>query len=455
MSRQSYEIDMVNGPIFKNIILFAVPLILGNLLQLFYNAADVIVVSRFAGSTAMASVGATGSLSTLITNGCIGISIGASVLVSRNYGARDVGGVHRAVHSSMALSVIVGFVASLIGLVFARKLLMLMSTPEGEVLEGAVLYMRIIFAGVPASMIYNFGAAVLRAVGDTKRPLYILAASGVVNVVLNLILVIVFHMGVAGVAIATTVSNCLSAAAIVVTLMRAEGSYKLVLAKLTLYRKEVANIFKIGIPAALQSMMFALANTVIQSSVNSFGKEAIAGNAAGANIEGFVYTAMNAVYQATLTSVSQNYGAKNEKRIKKTIFVSIGCVSVIGFVLGMLTVIFAKQLLGIYITDSAEAIEHGIIRITYTGLPYFICGIMEVMAGTLRGMGYSSISAINSLIGACGFRILWVSFVLPMNHTPETLFLCWPISWCVVILMHVTTYLIVHKKAYSKMLQSQ
>ena len=451
MKRRSYEIDMVNGPIFKNMVLFVIPLILGNLLQLFYNAADLIVVSRFAGSTAMASVGATGSLSTVIINGSLGISIGASVLVSKRFGARDFDGVHKAVHSSMLLGLIAGSISAFVGIVFARNLLLLMATPEGDVLDGAVLYMQIYFAGIPASMVYNFGAAILRAVGDTKRPLYILAASGFVNVVLNLILVIGFHMGVAGVAIATAVSNYLSAAVVVYILVHSEGSYKLIIKKIRLRKDDVVEILKIGLPAGLQSMMFALANTVIQSSVNSFGKAAMAGNAAGANIEGFVYTAMNAFYQATLTLVGQNYGAKNESRIKKSMYTTILSVTVVGLVLGVSTVIFAKQLLGIYITDSAEAIEYGIVRIVYTGLPYFLCGIMDCLAGTLRGLGYSTHSAVNSLIGACGFRIIWVNLVLPLHRTTQMLFLCWPLSWLVVIIMHLTVYLFIHKKAFAKM----
>ncbi|MBQ4528043.1 MAG: MATE family efflux transporter [Clostridia bacterium] len=451
MSTRSYEIDMAKGSIFKNIVAFALPLILGNPLQLFYNAADIIVVSRFAGSSAMASVGATGSLNALLVNGFVGISLGATVLVSRCYGARDYAGLHRAVHTSVGIGFVVGILATVVGLSFSKSILEIMGTPEGKVLNGAVLYMRIIFVGVPASMVYNFGAAVMRAVGDTKRPLYILAATGVVNVVLNLVLVIVFHMGVAGVAIATVVANYLSAIAVLTALMRSESAYKLIIKHIRFYKEEIVQIFKIGIPAAIQSMMFSLSNTIIQSSVNSFGEPAIAGNAAGANIEGFVYTAMYAFHQATVTSVSQNYGARDEKRVKRSTYTAIGCVTVVGFILGLLTVIFDEQLLGIYISDSPKAIEFGVIRILYTGLPYFLCGIMDVMAGTLRGLGYSTLSAVNSLVGACGLRILWVSFVVPNYHSTQMLFLCWPISWCVVIFMHLVCYFIIRKKAFSKM----
>lgn len=453
MSSRTYELDMSKGSIFKNVIRFVVPLILGNILQLLYNAADIIVVSRWAGSSAMASVGATGSINALIVNLCIGLSVGASVVVSRSFGAKNSQGVHRAVHTSMLLGSIAGVVACFLGVVLSAPLLRLMGTPQGEVLDGAVLYMRIYFLGVPASLLYNFAASILRAVGDTKRPLYILAATGVLNVVLNLILVIVFHLGVAGVAISTAFANCLSAGIIIYTLTKSERAYKLVFKKLRFYKEELSEILRIGVPAALQSSVFSLSNSVIQSAVNSFGTAAIAGSAAASNIEGFVYTAMNAFYQATMTAVSQNYGAKDEKRLNKSIYVPILCVMVVGFGLGLMTVVFANPLLSIYITDSSEAIEFAKIRMMVTGLPYFICGAMEVMGGALRGLGYSVITAINSLIGACGLRILWIIFVLPLARSGYTLFLCWPVSWLVVICMHFVYYMFIRKKAIRKMLE--
>ncbi|MBR5505671.1 MAG: MATE family efflux transporter, partial [Clostridia bacterium] len=367
--------------------------------------------------------------------------------------AKNSQGVHRAVHTSMLLGSIAGVVACFLGVVLSAPLLRLMGTPQGEVLDGAVLYMRIYFLGVPASLLYNFAASILRAVGDTKRPLYILAATGVVNVVLNLILVIVFHLGVAGVAISTAFANYLSAGIIIYTLTKSERAYKLVFKKLRFYKEELSEILRIGVPAALQSSVFSLSNSVIQSAVNSFGTAAIAGSAAASNIEGFVYTAMNAFYQATMTAVSQNYGAKDEKRLNKSIYVPILCVMVVGFGLGLMTVVFANPLLSIYITDSSEAIEFAKIRMMVTGLPYFICGAMEVMGGALRGLGYSVITAINSLIGACGLRILWIIFVLPLARSGYTLFLCWPVSWLVVICMHFVYYMIIRKKAIRKMLE--
>ena len=453
MSKKTYAIDMVNGSIFKSMVAFVVPLIAGNILQLLYNAADIIVVSRFAGSEAMASVGATGSLSALIISLFIGLSAGAGVVVSRYHGARDSSGLHRAVHTSISLGIVAGLIASCVGIALSGYLLKLMGTPEGKVLDGAVLYMKIYFIGVPASLIYNFGASILRALGDTRRPLYVLAFSGIVNVILNLIFVIVFHMSVAGVAIATSVSSCISAISVLIILVRAEGPHHLSFKSLRFYGKEFADIVKIGLPAGIQSSLFSISNTLIQSSVNSFGTTAIAGNAAAGNIEGFVYTAMNAFYQAAITGVSQNYGAKSENGIRKTVKTCAASVAVVGFVLGVLTAVFARSLLRIYITDSKEAIDYGVIRMIISGVPYFLCGIMEVQAGLLRGLGYSTTAMINSLVGACGFRIFWVMFILPLHRTTEVLFICWPISWVLVMIMNLVCYKVIKKKAYARMLE--
>ena len=448
MNQKKHNIDMTQGPILKNVIRFVIPLIIGNILQLLYNAADLIVVSRWAGSSAMASVGATGSLCALVVNLCIGLSVGASVIVSRNFGAKNEDALHRSVHTAVALSIVSGLFGLILGISLSKTMLVLIGTPEGKVLDGAIVYMIIYFLGFPASMIYNFGASILRAIGDTKRPLYILSASGIVNVVLNLVFVIKFHMGVAGVAIATAVSSYISAVWVIMILRKNEGACKLYIRKIKFHPGELKTALKIGIPASIQSSVFSLSNTLIQFAVNSFGTAAISGSAAAANIEGFVYTAMNAFYQATLTSVSQNYGAKKEKRVYRSVIICILSVSVVGFILGLLTVVFADNLLGIYITDSADAIAFGKIKVIYTGLPYFLCGIMEVMAGALRGIGHSNIGMVNSLIGACGMRILWVLFILPLNRTPEMLFLCWSVSWIIVIIMHTVSFLVVRKKSF-------
>ncbi len=454
MKTQKYILDMSKGSIFKNTIQFAIPLILASFLQLFYNAADLIVVSRFAGSNAMASVGATSAVTNLLVNVFIGLSLGAGVVVSRKFGAHKIKEMKRAIHTSVLLGFTMGLLAGILGFVFSKPLLTMMGTPEGEVLDGAVLYMRIIFIGVPASLSYNFGASILRAVGDTRRPLYILAISGLANVLLNLILVICFDLGVAGVAIATAVSNYLSMIAVFYILTHSQDEIRLSLKKLRFHAQELKEILQIGIPAGIQSSFFSLSNTVIQSSVNSYGEAAIAGNAAGGNIETFIYVAMNAFYQATLTGVSQNYGAGNEKRVKKTIWVTLISVTVVGVAMGTLCVVLARPLLGFYITDSVAALEYGVKRMTMTCLPFFLCGIMEVLTGALRGLGCSVTTAITSFIGSCGFRIFWVTAGLSMvGGDIDILYLCWPISWIMVVLMHLVTLMIVMPRAMHHMKQ--
>ncbi len=459
MPKGKFQIDMSKGSIFKNTVLFAVPLMLASFLQLFYNAADLVIVSRFAGSNAMASVGATASVTNLLINLFIGLSLGGGVIASRKFGAKDKAGMERTVHTAMLLGLFVGIFAGILGIFISEPILRLMGTPEGEVLDGAVLYMRILFIGVPASLLYNFGAAILRAIGDTKRPLYILAASGLANVALNLVLVIVFHLEVAGVAIATAASNYISVFAVLYIMIHSAEDIKLDVKKLKFYKFELKEILKIGLPAGIQSSFFSLSNTVIQSSVNSYGEAAIAGNAAGGSIEGFVYVAMNAFYQATLTGVSQNYGARDEKRIKKTMLVNALCVTFVGVLLGALCVTFSRTLLGIYITDSESALNYGVTRLTLTCLPYFLCGIMEVLAGTLRGLGCSTTTAFTTFIGTCGFRIFWVKFcvdaLVPMltfaDSGIDILYLCWPISWLLVDIFHLITYAIIKPRAIRRM----
>jgi len=446
-----FELDMSRGPILKNIIRFAVPLMLANMLQLCYNAADIIVVSRFAGSDATASVGASSPIINLLINFFIGISVGGSVVVSRRYGAHDDEGIHRAVHTSMLLGLFVSVLVLIIGEFFAKTFLVYLGTPEGKVLNGAVIYMRIYLIGIPASLIYNFGSAILRAIGDTKRPLYILAISGLINVVLNLIFVIVFGMGVEGVAIATAVSNYVSMILILYALIGADSTYKLTIKELRIYKKELAEILKIGVPAGVHSSVFSLSNVLIQSAVNSFGKAAIAAGTACGNIEGFIYAVKNSFAQATLTSVSQCYGAKDEKRMKKCVRVSLLSMLIGGAALCILVTVFSRQLLGIYITDSAEAIDYGVKRMIITGLPYFVGGIMEVLTAYLRGLGYSSISTMNSIIGVCGFRMFWVFIIFPIYRSYEVLYLCWVISWIIVIIMHTISLKVVKKKAIENM----
>lgn len=448
---KKFELDMTKGSIFKNTVLFAIPFMLTSVLQLLYNAADLIVVSRFTGSNAMASVGATASITSLIVNVSIGLATGGGVVVARKFGERDDKGMHRTVHTIMLLGFVVGIITCIMGVLFSRPLLVITGAPEGEVLEGATLYMRIIFLGTPASVLYNFGAAVLRATGDTKRPLYILASTGIVNVILNLILVVGFHMGVAGVAIGTIAANYISVIVITVIFVHSDTAYRLEFKKLKFYKREVLNIIKIGLPAGIQGSLFSLANISIQSAVNSFGAAAIAGSAAGLNIESFLYVILNTFYQSTITAVGQNLGARNTKRINKCISTSVLCVVVVGVTLGLVCTIFARQLLGIYIADSPEAIEFGTKRMVIVCLFYFLLGIMEVFTGALRGLGYSTISTINSFFGACGLRIFWVVFILPLHRSMNFLFLCMPISWAAVCIMHFVTLMIVKPRVFKKL----
>ncbi|MBE7010752.1 MAG: MATE family efflux transporter [Ruminococcaceae bacterium] len=452
--RNQYELNMTEGSILKNVLLFAFPFMLSNILQLLYNAADLVVVGRFAGHDAMAAVGATGALINLLVNVFLGFSLGVSVVVSRKYGAKDAEGISRAVHTSVVLAVISGVLAMIVGFIFSKRLLILMDTPEGPVLDGATLYMKIIFAGVPAMIFYNFGAAILRAVGDTKRPLYILAMTGIVNVVLNLILVLGFGMSVEGVAIATATSNYLSALAVLYILIASDSVYKIYPKELKIYKKELLEVIRIGLPAGIQGSVFSLSNSVIQSAVNSFGAAAIAGSTASGNIEGFIYTSMNSFYQATVTSVSQNYGAKNEKRINQSITIPMICAIVTGVILSGLCILFCEPLLGIYITDSVEAMAFGRSRLYTICIGYFLCGIMDVLTGALRGLGSSTLTMINSLVGACGFRIFWILMILPNFRSPEALFLCFPFSWLAVIIMHFVCLIFVKHRAMKK-LQAQ
>lgn len=451
MKLSRHEIDMTRGSMFKNVLGFAIPFMLSSMIQLLYNAADLIVVSRYTGSDAMASVGATAPLTNLLVNFFVGISIGAGVVISRCFGAHDGAGIHRAVHTAIAAGGIIGLIACAFGQVLCKPLLLLTDTPDGKVLDGALLYMRIILAGTPASLLYNFGAATLRGVGDTKRPLYILTFSGGVNVALNLIFVTCFGMGVEGVALATIIAQYLSAGLVIATLVGADTDYRLRFVDLRVYKSELLQMLKIGVPAGLQNTTFSIANTTIQSAVNGFGAAAMAGNAAAANIEGFAFAFKDAFRQATMTAVSQNYGAKNKKRITKSVQVSFIYMVAGGAALGIIMAIFARPLLSIYITDSTEAMDYGVIRMLVTALPYVLGGIMDVFSGYLRGLGYSTTSTVNAFIGVCGVRVLWVFAIYPFLGTFPMLYICWPISWVVTACLNLVSLHFVKKKAFDKL----
>lgn len=443
--KKSYEMDMCNGPLVGKILLFAFPLMLSSVLQLLFNAADIVVVGRFTGAEALAAVGATSALINLLVNVFMGLSIGTNVLTAQGYGARNEKGVQDTVHTSIMLSLVCGVLLIFIGVFLAAPLLELMGTPD-NVLGHAALYMRIYFIGMPALLVYNFGAAILRAVGDTRRPLYYLLFSGIINVILNLIFVIIFKMGVAGVATATVVSETISAGLVLRCLMKSEGMFQLHMGKLRIKKQKALQIVRIGLPAGLQGAIFSISNVLIQSSINSFGSVAMAGNTAAGNLEGFVYTSMNAVYQTNLSFTSQNMGAGNWKRMKKILGICLVFVSVVGLVMGRGFVFFGHQLLGIYSSDP-EVIQYGINRMQVICGTYLLCGIMDVLVGSMRGMGYSFVPMIVSLVGACGLRILWIFTVFQWHRSLFVLYLSYPITWILTALAHtVCWYKIIHKR---------
>lgn len=439
-----YEIDMCNGPLFKKILIFSLPLMLTGILQLLYNAADIIVVGRYAGSVSLAAVGSTSSLINLIVNVFVGLSIGTSVVVSQNYGAERKKDVSETVHTSIAISIISGVAVGIFGVIMAKPLLCLMGTPD-DVLNLAALYMRIYFAGMPATMVYNFGSAILRAVGDTRRPLYFLSIAGVVNVVLNLFFVIVFNMGVAGVALATVIAQCISVALVIGCLLKAEGSIKLIPKNIKIHKDKLIQIAKIGLPAGIQGSIFAISNVLIQSAVNSFGSIVMAGNAAAANIEGFVYTSMNAIYQTSLTFTGQNMGAKKYRRVNKVFLICTAFVVVVGGALGGLAYFGSKGLLSIYSVDP-KVIEMGMLRMSIICTTYFLCGFMDVLVGSLRGMGKSILPMLVTILGVCGIRILWIYTVFAQHRTLTTLYISYPISWMVTAAIHLICYIVVVRK---------
>lgn len=441
---KKYEIDMCNGPLFGKIMIFYVPLMLSGVLQLLFNAADIIVVGRFAGSEALAAVGSTSSLINFLVNLFIGLSVGANVLVARFYGAGQKKELSEMVHTAVLTSVVGGVALVIIGVAVAKPALQLMGTPD-DVISQSILYMRIYFCGMPAMMAYNFGSAVLRAVGDTKRPLYYLLVAGVVNVVLNLIFVIGFHMGVAGVATATVISQVISAVLVLRCLIISDSDYQLNLKELKIVPDKLFKMIQIGVPAGLQGALFSISNVLIQSSVNSFGSVAMAGNTAASNIEGFVYTAMNAFYQTAISFTGQNMGALKYKRIGKIALICQGMVLVVGLVLGNGAYFLSGTLLKLYSTE-AEVIQYGMLRMSIICVTYCLCGMMDVMVGSLRGMGYSIMPMLVSLTGACLFRVVWIYTVFQQIRTLECLYWSYPISWTLTFTVHLICFGVVYRK---------
>ncbi|NBK97516.1 MAG: MATE family efflux transporter [Erysipelotrichia bacterium] len=439
---------MCHGTLFKKIVVFAIPLMLSGILQLLFNAADIVVVGRFSGSHALAAVGSTSSLINLLVNLFIGISVGANVLLGRYYGARNYKDASETVHTAMFTAIVGGIILIFVGFVLAKPLLELMGTPK-DVIDLSLVYMRIYFIGMPAFMIFNFGAALLRALGDTKRPLYFLTVSGIVNVLFNLFFVVVLHMGVAGVALATIIAQAISAIFILLCLHQSEGVLQVHIKELKFHSKKFIEMLKIGLPAGLQSVVFNISNVLIQSSINSFGSIVMAGNTAASNIEGFVYTSMNAIYQTSLSFTSQNYGAKQYQRVDKILLQCLAVVSVVGLVLGVGAFLLGDILLGIY-TSNPEVIVYGLNRLAIVSTYYFLCGIMDVFVGSLRGIGYSIMPMIVSLTGACLLRIIWIFTIFQVEHTQFILYLSYPITWIITATAHLICYLIVRKKAFAK-----
>lgn len=449
MKQKKYEMDMCSGPLLKKILIFTIPVMASGILQLLFNATDIIVVGRYAGKESLAAVGSTTALINLIINLFVGLSVGANVITAKYYGAGKEKDVSETVHTGILTAVISGIILVIIGIILATPLLRLMDSPE-DVLGKSALYLKIYFLGMPAMMLYNFGSAVLRAVGDTKRPLYYLILSGSVNVCLNLISVICFGMGVAGVGIATVVAQYISAAMVVRCLIKEDGSYGINLSELRLTGSKLKEIMFVGIPAGMQGVVFALSNVLIQSSINSFGSIAMAGNTAASNIEGFIYISMNSYNQTAISFTSQNIGGKKIERVGKILLICIGLVSMFGIILGFGAYFAGNTLLHIYSSDM-EVIHYGLMRMRVICLTYFTCGIMDVFAGSVRGMGYSVMPMIISLIGACGLRIVWIYTIFKAHHTLTTLYISYPVTWVITICAYIVCYTICIKKVKSKL----
>lgn len=444
-----YEIDMCNGTIMDKLISFSLPLMLSGILQLLFSAVDIVVVGRFTGSQALAAVGSTTALINLFINLFIGVSLGANVLAARYYAAGKQKEMSETVHTAMLFALISGCVMVLAGLFFSRGALELMDTPD-DVISQAALYMKIYFMGMPFFMLYNYGAAILRAVGDTKRPLLFLVISGAANAALNLLLVIVFSMGVAGVAVATVISQCISCVMVLSCLIRTESSYQLSLKKLRIRPAYLLQIFQVGIPAGIQSTVITFSNVLLQSSVNSFGSTAMAGYTAANNIFGFLYTSINSVSQACMSFTSQNYGAGKKKRMDLVLRDCLILTVVIGLLMGGGAYLFGPELLHIYTSDEA-VIACGMEILLYTTVTYFLCGIMDLIPGALRGMGRSAVPMLLSVIGTVGTRIIWIYLIFPAHRSLAVLFISYPVSWLATIIMQAACFFFVRRNVHSKM----
>ncbi len=446
MKTKQHSVEMCRGPILPGLLRLTLPLMLSSVLQLLFNAADVIVVGNFAGEHSLAAVGSTTALVNLMTNLFLGLSTGANVLTARFMGAGETKEVNQTVHTSLLLSIISGGLLTVIGIIMAEQLLTWMQTPE-ETLSLSTLYLRLYFLGMIAMMIYNFGSSILRAKGDTKRPLYYLTFAGIINVILNLFFVILCKMDVAGVALATVISQCISAGLVLRCLMKEEKAFRFSFAKLKFHRSIALRILQIGIPAGFQGVVFSLSNVVIQSSINGFGSIVMAGSAAAASIEGFIWVSMNAFSQTALTFMSRNIGAGTYSRINKIAWISCICACVTGLMFGNLAYLLGEPLLSIY-DPRPDVIAAGMVRMQLVCCFYCTCGLMDCIVGNIRGMGYAVTPTIVSLLGACGLRILWIFtvFTIPEYHTQFMLFLSYPITWIITFIVHLLCFLLMRRK---------
>ena len=448
------QVNMTEGALLPKIVRFSLPLAATGVLQLLFNAADVIVVGKFAGATALAAVGATTSLVALLVNALMSISVGVNILVARYLGCREYDRVRTCVHTVFALSFVLGLIVMVAGLTLSTPLLELMKTPE-DVLPLSSLYLRIYFIGVPGTVMYNFGAALLRAFGDTKRPMVFLTVSGVVNACLNLFFVIVCHMSVDGVATATVISQYISLFLVVRCLCRSEGLSHLELKEIRLDKEESIRMIQIGFPAGLQSMLFSISNVLVQSSVNSFGASVVAANTAASNIEGFIYTAMNSVFHAAITFTSQNLGAGKLSRTKRVYGSCIATSLMIGLPMCLVYFLFAPSLLSIYVSSAdpsyQDVINYGLIRMRWLGCFQFLGGLMEDACGMVRGLGKSWLPMFVTGIGACLSRIIWIYTVFQAVHTPEVLYLSYPMSWILTLVLHSVCFFVIYRQYERKL----
>lgn len=444
MKNNKYEIDMCNGTIMDKLISFALPLMISGMLQLMFNAVDIIVVGRFTGSQALAAVGSTTALICTFTNLFIGVSLGANVLAARFYASGKTKEMSETVHTAILLALISGIAMSIIGILCARESLVLIATPD-DIIGQAALYLRIYFLGMPFFMLYNYGAAILRAVGDTKRPLMYLIAAGTANAVLDLILVIIFKMGVAGVAIGTITSQFISCVLVIRCLCKTDAIYKLYISKLGIKKYYLIQILKVGLPAGIQSTVINFSNVLLQSSVNSFGEIAMAGYTAANNILGFLYVSVNSVTQACMSFTSQNYGVRKFKRMDK-VLVDCAILSIIvSVVIGGGSYLLGHQILGIY-TKQEDVIQCGMEILSISTIPYFLCGLMDMIPGSMRGVGYSAVPMLLSIIGTVGTRLVWIYGVFPEHRSLYVLFMSYPVSWGLTIVMQAICLVFVRRK---------